>query len=72
MWGILKNEFVKSKKYILMLKLKKIIFTWIDAISLVHLKKKKWLMMAWYRFRFPSFHTQKKNIWFPHWVWAVW
>ena len=36
MWGILKNEFVKSKKYILMLKLKKIIFTWIDAISLMH------------------------------------
>ena len=37
MWGILKNEFVKSKKYYVpMLKLKKIIFTWIDAISLMH------------------------------------
>ena len=36
MWGILKNEFVKSKKYVPMLKLKKIIFTWFDAISLMH------------------------------------
>ena len=58
MWGILKNEFVKSKKYVLMLKLTKK-FIWIEAITHAFKKKKKErLTMAWYRFRFPSFHTQ--------------
>ena len=40
MWGILKNEFVKSKKYVLMLKLTKK-FIWIDAITHAFKKKKK-------------------------------
>ena len=40
MWGILKSEFVKSKKYVLMLKLTKK-FIWIDAITHALKKKKK-------------------------------
>ena len=40
MWDILKNEFVKSKKYALMLKLTKK-FIWIDVITHAFKKKKK-------------------------------
>ena len=60
MWGILKNEFVKSKKYVLMLKLTKK-FIWIDAIT--HALKKKKKDWQWLDIDF-DFHlfTPKKRI----------